>query len=101
MIENSRWNLDETDKEKLISALTPELMILRAKAEISQGELANLIGVSRQTYGAIERGARRMTWNTYLSIILFYDYNNTTHDFIRDIRIFPDGLVERFNRTEE
>ncbi len=101
MIENSRWNLDEADKEKLISALTPELTILRVKAEISQGELANLIGVSRQTYGAIERGARQMTWNTYLSLILFYDYNKTTHDFIRNIHIFPDELVDRFNRTEE
>ena len=79
MIENSRWNLDEADKEKLISALTPELTILRVKAEISQGELANLIGVSRQTYGAIERGARQMTWNTYLSLILSVSY---THLFL-------------------
>ena len=101
MIDNSRWELNESGKEMFIAALTPELELLRVKAGISQGELANLIGVSRQTYGAIERGARGMTWNTYLSLILFYDYNNSTHEFIRTINAFPDTLVEQFNRLEE
>lgn len=90
MVKNSTWSFEETEKEKLISALTPELMMLRTKAEISQGELANLIGVSRQTYGAIARGARKMTWGTYLSLILFYDYKHMTHTFIRNIDVFPD-----------
>lgn len=97
MVKNSRWSFEEAEKEKLISALTPQLMMLRAKAEISQGELANLIGVSRQTYGAVERGARKMTWGTYLSLILFYDYNHMTHTIIRNIDVFPNQLVERFN----
>lgn len=71
MINSSKWNLAEAEKKELISALSQELILLRMKAEISQSELANLIGVSRQTYGAIERGVRLMTWNTYLSLILF------------------------------
>lgn len=97
MIKNSRWILLENEKEKLISLLTPELTTLRAKAEISQGELANFIGISRQTYGAIERRTSKMSWNTYLSIILFYDYNETTHEFIRINHIFPDELVKQIN----
>lgn len=100
MLINEKWNLSENDKSELIKALTNELVVLRAKVVISQGELANLIGVSRQTYGAIERGTRIMTWNTYLSIILFYDYNEKTHDFIRQINAFPDKLVEKFNQED-
>ena len=68
MMQNSKWKLTDEEKQMLIAAITQELIPLRSKAGISQGELANLIGVSRQTYGAIERGDREMTWNTYLHL---------------------------------
>ena len=62
-----RWTLSENDKNDLISALTAELAVFRTKAGISQEELAGLIGVTRQTYGAFERKTRRMTWSTFAS----------------------------------
>ena len=58
MEEISKFFLTEEEKDKFIDALTPELALLRAKVEISQEEIANLIGISRQTYGSIERKAR-------------------------------------------
>ena len=66
--------LNAIEKQCLISMLIPELAVLRTKTKISQDDLANIIGVSRQTYGAIERGVRKMSWNTYVSLI-FYDNN--------------------------
>ena len=101
MEEISKFFLTEEEKDKFIDALTPELSLLRAKAEISQEEIANLIGISRQTYGSIERKARKMSWNTYLSLILFYDYNKKTHKMIRNISAFPHELIKRFNDGEE
>ncbi len=101
MNEVTRYNLTDEEKDALINALTDELPALRAKAEISQEEIANLVGVSRQTYGAIERKARKMSWNTYLSFILFYDYNKNTHDFIRHLSAFPHTLIKRFNKGQE
>ena len=101
MEEISKFFLTEEEKDKFIDALTPELALLRAKAEISQEEIANLIGISRQTYGSIERKARKMSWNTYLSLILFYDYNKKTHKMIRNISAFPHELIKRFNDGEE
>lgn len=100
MMQNSKWKLTDEEKQMLIAAITPELIPLRSKAGISQGELANLIGVSRQTYGAIERGDREMTWNTYLSLVLFYDYNQKTHQMLRAIGAFPREIVARFNDGE-
>ncbi len=93
----SKWSLTDAEKDKFISALTPELVLLRTKAEISQEELAVLIGVSRQTYGAIERKSRKMSWNTYLSLIMFYDYNQKTHQMIRAIGAFPYDIIKHFN----
>ena len=97
MIIQPKWSLTSDEKQSLIIALTRELSVLRTKADISQEELANLIGVSRQTYGAIERGSRKMTWSTYLSLVLFYDYNQSTHQLIRSLSIFPQNLVKKFN----
>ncbi|MBE7033263.1 MAG: helix-turn-helix domain-containing protein [Ruminococcaceae bacterium] len=91
------WSLTEEEKEKFISALTPELVLLRTKAEISQEELAMLIGISRQTYGAIERRIRRMSWSTFLSLIMFYDYNQKTHQVIRALGAFPYDIVKHYN----
>lgn len=59
----SKWLLTDEEKDSFIATLTPNLTVLRTKAEISQEELANLIGVSRQTYSAIERKVRRMAWS--------------------------------------
>lgn len=89
--------LSEQDKDSFIDALSYELPMLRAKADISQEEIANLIGVSRQTYGAIERRTRKMSWSTYLSLVFFYDYNKKTHDMLRNTRAFPYELVKLFN----
>ena len=101
MEELFKYYLSEEEKYELIEKLTPELTLIRAKAEISKEEIANIIGTSRQTYGAIERKARKMSWNTYLSLILFYDYNKKTHKMIRNISAFPHELIKRFNEGEE
>ena len=87
------WSISKEEKEKLITTLTPELVVLRAKAGISQEELSDLIGVSRQTYSAIERGAKQMSWSTFLSLILFYDCNQKTHQ----IKAIPQEVMLAFN----
>ena len=38
-----------------------------------------------------------MSWNTYLSLVLFYDHNQKTHQLMRHLSLFPTGLVVRFN----
>ncbi len=101
MKAENRWRMTEQEKEKLIDLLTPELPVLRKKAKISQDDLSNLLGVSRQTYGAIERRSRRMTWNTFLSIILFYDKNASTHELIRSLGVYPQDVIARFNSGRE
>lgn len=97
MENKEKWLLTDDEKDKFIATLTPNLTVLRTKAEISQEEIANLIGVSRQTYSAIERKVRRMAWSTYLSLVLFYDHNQKTHKMIRQLSIFPQELIIRFN----
>ena len=49
-----------------------ELPVLRAKARISQEDIASKIGISRQTYSSIETGKREMSWTTFLALIAFF-----------------------------
>lgn len=97
MVSTAKWLLTDEEKDAFIATLTPNLTVLRTRAEISQEELANLIGISRQTYSAIERKVRKMAWSTYLSLILFYDHNQKTHKMIRQLSLFPRELFIRFN----
>ena len=84
--------LPELDKDKLIEILTEELPVLRAKIGISQEDISNIIGISRQTYNAIETKKRKMSWNTFLSLILLYGYNDKTTNLVEAIGAFPPSL---------
>lgn len=88
------WHFSKEMKEKLINRLTTELPTLRGAVGASQDEIANAIGVSRQTYNSIELKKRRMTWSTYMALILFFDYNPNSHYTIRQLDVFPYQLDE-------
>lgn len=81
-------------KKTYIARLSDELPMLRAKAGVTQAELANLIGISRQTYCAMETGIKEMSWSTYLSLMFIYDSIAPTSQIIRKLDIYPEGLIE-------
>lgn len=97
----SKWLLSDAEKDEFIATLTPNLPALRTQAKISQEELANFLGISRQTYSAIERKIRKMSWNTYLTLILFFDHNKRTHKMLRMLSLFPKELIVRFNDGDD
>ena len=87
----------EEKKAALIDILTEELPALRAKIAITQEDLSEIVGISRQTYSAIETKKRRMSWNVFLSLIMFFTHNDKTAPIIESIGAFPDELMESFN----
>ena len=93
----SRWVLTEEERNKYIDALNDNLAVLRVKAGISQIELSNVIGISRQTYSAIETGKKRMMWPTYLALIYFFDSLTETRELLRSMSAYPRGLLYRIN----
>lgn len=90
-------NNEEMNKDELISILTEELPILRAKIGITQEELCEAVGISRQTYSAIETKKRKMSWNIYLSLIMFFIHNEKTVPLIEAIGAFPDNVKNSLN----
>lgn len=84
----------EIDKDRLIDVLTEELPVLRAKIGLSQNDLSSIIGISRQTYSSIETKKRRMSWNTYLSLVLVFENNEKTKNLLEAIGAFPKELIK-------
>ena len=84
-------------KTASIEILVENLAALRARIGITQEELANIIGVSRQTYYSLETGKREMTWPVFLALIFVFDSVKEMSEMIRELRIYPIDLVLRFN----
>lgn len=96
MIRN-KWLVGPDYKDSYIEVLTENLLPLRTKADITQEELSSMIGISRQTYYALETRRRPMSWSTYLSLILFFDTNVETHSMLRDINAYPTDLMVKMS----
>lgn len=94
---NSENMISEEKKNEIINILTEELPSLRAKLAITQEELCGIVGISRQTYSSIETKKRKMSWNVFLSLIMFFTNNEKTVPVIELIGAFPDELKESLN----
>ena len=86
-IENKTLN-----KENLLKIMTDNLPALRAKLGLSQDEVSNLIGISRQTYCAIETQKRKMSWSNFISLLFLFWYNEKTKVLVSAIDVFPEEL---------
>ncbi len=84
--------LESPEREVLIERMTDNLPVLRKKLRLSQEELAELIGSSRYTIVSIETRKRKMTWNTFLSLILLFDKNDETAILLRALDIYTKEL---------
>ena len=94
-----RQDEKERFKTVYIDKLTESLSMLRAKADVTQSDVADRIGIARQTYSAIECGRSRMSWNTFMSLILFFKENRQTKEVIKILGIYTDEL-ENYIRVE-
>lgn len=91
-------------RNTIIELLRNELPVLRAKARVSQGELAEKIGISRQTYSSIETGKREMSWTTFLALLAYFQNNENTKKMISEINGLSEGvemIVESSDEEDE
>lgn len=95
-IENKTLN-----KERLLEIMTDNLPALRAKIGLSQDEVSNIIGISRQTYCAIETHKRKMSWNTFMSLLFLFWYNEKTKLLVSAIDVFPEELQATLHRGNQ
>ena len=82
------------DREKLVSLMSNNLQILRLKVDVSQEELADILGVTRQTISALETGQRNMSWTIFLALVLLFLKNKDTKHLMIALGIYTKELNE-------
>ena len=81
-------------REKLIDNMTENLPVLRKKLKLTQEGLAKIIGSSRYSVMQIESKKRKMTWNTFLSLVLLFDKNEETALLLRVLDIYTNDFED-------
>lgn len=85
---------DETkltdEQRRMIETFKIALPKMRKELGVSQTQLGEKIGHSRQMVSFIERGVKSMSWNTFLSIALFFkvNYNKKDKEQLTDLDKF-------------
>ena len=85
-------SISNDQKRILTEKLTKNLPALRAKLGVNQAELAERIGVARQTLTAIESGKRDMTWVTFVALTLLFMQNEDTKVLMPIIDVYTEDL---------
>ena len=92
---------DEATKKEYIKILTDELKVLRAKAGVTQQELADKLGVSRQTYGMIENRTYEMAWSQFLALVFLFRSNDGTAKILEWVGVYTSELEQYLKLTGE
>ena len=67
--------LSKQQKEMIVT-LSKALPYLRDDLGVSQSDLAQKVGMSRNMISLIEREKQEMTWTQFLAIVFFFKSNN-------------------------
>lgn len=82
-------------REKYMEKMAASLPVLRKTLKLSQGALAEAVGASRDTVAQIEGKKRKMTWNTFLALLLLFDKNPESATLLRALDIYSEELEEQ------
>jgi len=94
-------SINNNQKKILIENLTKNLPVLRAKLGINQAELAEKIGITRQTFTAIESGKRNMTWVTFVALTLLFMQNDDTKALLPVVNVYTEDLERFFSFNQD
>lgn len=87
-------------REQYTKRMSANLPILRMKLGLSQTELAELMGVTRQTVSAVENGVRPLSWTGFLSLLFIFMQNSETKPLLKVLEIYTDELTHAFVITD-
>jgi len=87
----------EIDRKKYAVAMARNLPTLRAKLGLSQTQLADCIGVTRQTISSIENQSRELSWTNFLSLLFLFSQNEETMKLLPVMEIYTPELEQVFS----
>lgn len=92
--------MNNDEKELLCKRMSEKLIVLRSMLRLSQSDLANRIGISRQTIVSLERCKRTMSWSTFLSLVLVFSSTPSTCELLKLFEIYTPDLEAYLSNGE-
>lgn len=93
--------MNEEIRKEYTDRMTSELPILRKVLRMTQGQLAEKLGLSRSTVANIESGRQKMTWNVFLSIITIVRMNPQASKLLTAMELYDSRLKDFLAGKEE
>ena len=92
--------ISSEDKKIYAERMAENLSMLRSKLGLSQTELGQLIGVSRQTISSFENKTRTMPWQNFTSLLFIFHENPGTKNLLPILGIYTPELMCIFRTAD-
>ena len=89
--------LSSKRREALMKNMCDNLAVFRTKLNVSQEDLADRLGITRQSISAFESGQRKLTWSVFLALVLIFFKNQETKRLLVALEIYTKELDEFLN----
>ena len=86
--------LSEAEKLEYCVTLGEHLRKLRAIAGLTQDDLENLCGISKERISRIENGAYIMRWSQFVNFIMIFTMNANTKEYLVAVKILTPRLLQ-------
>ena len=93
--------LSEESKSNAVKNMSDNLVALRTMLHLTQAQLAEIMGVTRQTLVLYETGKRVMTWNTFLSFMFIFTQKRETRELLNILNIYTDEMKELYDNDNK
>jgi len=90
-------HINEKRKQELCELLAENLPTLRTKMGISQNELADRVGFSRQTISSIETMKHEMKWSTFSALVPFFATDQEIYRLMLVMSILDEDVMTTLN----
>lgn len=87
-------HLSEVEKQEYCITLGDHLRKLRAIAGLTQDDLENLCGISKERISRIENGAYIMRWSQFVNLIMIFTMNANTKEYLVAVKILTPRLLQ-------
>lgn len=85
---------NNSKRMELINTMVTELPVLRARIGASQADISEKIGISRQTYNAIENGKKKLNWTVFLVLFAVFSSDERTLKMLDSMEVFQEGVAK-------
>ena len=88
--------ISSDNNQEFYRKMASNLSTLREKAKLTQDELADRVGVSRQTISAIETEKRDMHWSNFSVLLMFFANDNEIKQIMYAMGLINDDIEKLF-----